>query len=83
LSLRLIKHDAIKTYGRTEVLVRVFFDTRWRWWPASRPDRPISEERAPGNYYVGGWVSPTTGLDAVEKTKISSPCRESNSGSSV
>jgi hypothetical protein len=36
-------------------------------------------ERAPGTYWIGGWVGPRGVLDAVVKRKISSPLRESNS----
>jgi hypothetical protein len=35
-------------------------------------------ERAPGTHWIGGWVDPRAGLDAVAKRKIPSPCRESN-----
>jgi hypothetical protein len=48
-------------------------------WSASQPCRFIPGERAPGNHYVGGWVVPRAGLDAVEKRKILH-CRESNPG---
>jgi hypothetical protein len=36
-------------------------------------------ERAPGTQWIGGWVGPTSGLDAVLKRKIPITCRESNS----
>jgi hypothetical protein len=35
-------------------------------------------EGTPGTYWVGGWVGPRAGLDAVAKRKIPIPCRESN-----
>jgi hypothetical protein len=34
-------------------------------------------ERVPGTHWIGGWVGPRAGLDAVEKRKILS-CRETN-----
>jgi hypothetical protein len=34
------------------------------------------EERALVAHYVGGWVVPGAGLDAVEKRKILCPCQE-------
>jgi hypothetical protein len=33
-------------------------------WLASRP-----EERAPGTHWIGGWVGPRAGPDAVENIK--------------
>jgi hypothetical protein len=33
-----------------------------------------------GAYWIGGWVGPTEGLDVLEKRKISSSYRDSNSG---
>jgi len=30
-------------------------------------------KRAPGTHWIGGWVSPRGGLDAVVKRKIPSP----------
>jgi hypothetical protein len=48
-------------------------------WSASRPGRYTSRERAPGTHWIGGWVGPRAGLDAVAKRRIPSPRRESNS----
>jgi hypothetical protein len=47
-------------------------------WSASRPGRFISRERASGTHWIGGWVCPRAGLDAVVKRKIPSPRLESN-----
>jgi hypothetical protein len=49
-------------------------------WSASRPCRFTSNERAPGNYWIWGWVGPRVGLDAVEKRKISFPCQKATPG---
>jgi hypothetical protein len=38
-------------------------------WSASRPDRFIPKERAPGTHWIGGWVGPRAILDAVVKRK--------------
>jgi hypothetical protein len=40
-------------------------------------------ERAPGTHWIGGWIGLRTGLDAVEKRKISCPYWESNPNSSA
>jgi len=37
---------------------------------------------APRTHWIGGWVSPRTGLDEVVKRKLLSPCRDSNPQSS-
>jgi hypothetical protein len=47
-------------------------------WSALRPGRFTSRERVPGTHWVGGWVGPRAGLDAVVKRKIPSPYRDSN-----
>jgi hypothetical protein len=39
-------------------------------WSASRLCRFTPGERAPGTHWIGGWVGPRFGLDAVEKRKI-------------
>jgi hypothetical protein len=39
--------------------------------------RFTTKERAPGTQWVGGWVGPSAGLDAVVKRKIPSHCRDS------
>jgi hypothetical protein len=47
---------------------------------ASRPGRFIPREITPGTQWVGGWVGPRAGLDAVRggEVKNSSPCQASN-----
>jgi hypothetical protein len=47
-------------------------------WSASRPGRFTIKERAPGTYWIGDWVDPRAGLEAVVKRKIPNPCRDSN-----
>jgi len=44
------------------------------------PSRFTSEERAPDSYWTGGRVGLRTGLDILEKGKISYHCRELNPG---
>jgi hypothetical protein len=53
-------------------------------WSASRRGRFIAKERAsPGTHWIGGFVGPGTGLDAVVERKIPSPCRDWNPRSSI
>jgi hypothetical protein len=47
-------------------------------WSASRLSRFTPRERDPGTHWIGGWVSPRAGLEAVVKGKILSPRRESD-----
>jgi hypothetical protein len=47
-------------------------------WSASRPGRFTPREKAPDTHWIGGWVGPRGGLDAVMKRKILSPCRDSS-----
>jgi hypothetical protein len=44
----------------------------------SRPGRFTARERAPGTHWIGGWVGPRAGLNAVVKRKIPSPQQKSN-----
>jgi len=39
-------------------------------WSASRPGRFTPRERGPGTHWIGGWVGPIVGLNAVAKRKI-------------
>jgi hypothetical protein len=45
-------------------------------WSASRPGRHTSREITPGTHWIGGWVGPKTGLDAMNG-KVPSPFRKS------
>jgi hypothetical protein len=48
-------------------------------WSDSRLGRFTSRVRATGTHWIGGWVGPRDGLEAVVKRKIPSPGRDSNS----
>jgi hypothetical protein len=39
-------------------------------WSALRPGRIIPRETAPGINWIGSWVGPRAGLDAMVKRKI-------------
>jgi hypothetical protein len=47
-------------------------------WSDPRPGRFTPRERDPGTHWIGSWVAPRAGLDAVVKRKVPSPRRESN-----
>jgi hypothetical protein len=47
-------------------------------WSVSNLGLCTTRERAPGTLWIGGWVGPRAGPDAVVKRKIPSPRRESN-----
>jgi hypothetical protein len=38
-------------------------------WSASLPVRFTPVERVPGTHWIGGWLGPTAGLNAVETRK--------------
>jgi hypothetical protein len=40
----------------------------------------LSGKEPLGTHFIGGWVGTRAGLDAVEKSKITFPCQESNPG---
>jgi len=46
------------------------------------PGRFTPKERTPSTHWIGGWVGPRTGVDAMVKGKILSPYRDSNPPSS-
>jgi hypothetical protein len=54
-----------------------------REWSASRSCYFTSGGTVRGNHLIGGCMGPKVGLFVMEKRKISCPCRESNSESSV
>jgi hypothetical protein len=47
-------------------------------WSASRLVHFTPRKRTPGTHWIGDWVGPSTIQDAVMKSKIPSPRRESN-----
>jgi hypothetical protein len=82
LPLCLIKQYTMKMYWGVEVLRYTFSASALggEWWE-SRPGCFTPVERTPGIHWIGGWVGSTAILEAVEKRKIPSPRRESNSNS--
>jgi hypothetical protein len=49
-------------------------------WSSSHPGRFTPGERDPGIRWIGGWVDPRAGLNAVVKRRNLCPCLESNPG---
>jgi hypothetical protein len=74
----------MKAYcGSGGIATRILdFGTRWRSVVSSRLGSFTPRERAPGTHCIGGWVGPRSGLDAVMKGEIPSPCGDSNARSS-
>jgi hypothetical protein len=70
----------MKTYGGSRGIAPPFLTSALDWgeWSASRPDRFNPGERAPGTHWKRGWMGYRASFDAVEKWKISFPCRLSN-----
>jgi hypothetical protein len=59
----------MNTYGGVDVQIDVFLTLTLvgSEWSASRPCRFTPGERAAGTQRIGGWVTPRTGLDDMEK----------------
>jgi hypothetical protein len=61
----------MKAYGAVDVYIHIFLTSELVGeWSASRPCRFTSGERDPGTHWIGGWVGPRAGLDAMEKRNI-------------
>jgi hypothetical protein len=62
-------------YSSTHSLTSALYEGEWS---ASRRGRFTPRERAPVTHWIGGWVGPRAGLNAVVKRKIPAPRQESN-----
>jgi hypothetical protein len=62
----------MKAYGGVDVQIHIFLTSALIGgeWPGSHPDFFTPRERAPGIYWIGGWVGPTAGLDDVEEREL-------------
>jgi hypothetical protein len=74
----------VKAYRGVNVYVHVVLtsNTSWRCWSALLPGPGTHGERAPGTHWIGGWVGPRAGLEAVEKRTFL-VLRDSNSDCSA
>jgi hypothetical protein len=70
----------VKAYWGMEVWLHAFLTLALDGgeWSASRPGRFTPWGNASGTHWIGGWVGPKAGLDAVVKRKIPSPCQDWN-----
>jgi hypothetical protein len=59
---------AVKAWGGTGGVASAFLTSALDGceWSVSRPSCFIPEERVPGTHWIGDWVGPRAGLDAVE-----------------
>jgi hypothetical protein len=74
------EHHPMEAYWGVEVQLHTFLTSALDGgeWSTSRLGCFDPRERAPGTHWIGSWVGPRAGLDAVEKGKIPSPRQESN-----
>jgi hypothetical protein len=57
------------------------FGTRWKWVISFTPLSLHPQDIEPsGTHWIGEWVGPKTGLNAMGRRTISCPCLESNRG---
>jgi hypothetical protein len=70
-----LRHNGVWRYSSTILDL----DTRRRFVVSQpyAPSRFIPREIVPGTHWIGGWLGPGAGLEAVEKRNIL-PSRESN-----
>jgi hypothetical protein len=67
LFLCLTKHHAMKTYWGVEYTSTRSFTSEMYGdeWSATHPCRFTPRKRTPGIHWIGGWMGPAAGLDAV------------------
>jgi hypothetical protein len=70
----------MKTYWGMEMELHAIFDlgTRWRWVVSFTSQLLYHQRKSRWYHWIGGWVGPRAGLDAVVKRKFPSPYLDSN-----
>jgi hypothetical protein len=78
LSLCLTEHHTMTYCGSRSIAPRILdLSTRWRWVVGFTPRPLCPQGKSPGIHWIGCSVGLRAVLDAVVKTKIPSPRRES------
>jgi hypothetical protein len=65
----------MKAYGGVDASIHIFLTSAivGGYWSTSLPGRFTPGERAPGTYWIGGWVDLRAGVDDLEKRKFLTP----------
>jgi hypothetical protein len=75
-------HHYVKMYwgsgGSTPGILNL--SARWNWMVSFTLRHFTPRKKAPGTHWIGGWVGPRAGLDAVAKRKIPSSSWELSAG---
>jgi hypothetical protein len=72
----------MKTYWRSGGVVPHIFNlcTRWRWGVSCTSRPPYPRGKNPRTLWIGGWMCPRAGLNAVAGRESTNACRESSPG---
>jgi hypothetical protein len=75
----------MKTYKGAGVLLHSFLTSAINGGEqlVSRPDRVSPGEKAPNSHWIGSWVTPRDGLDAMAKRKTTVPAGSRSPSSSL
>jgi hypothetical protein len=84
MSLCLTKYHAMKKYSGSGGANPLILSLSIRWIRVAifmpRPRPLCTRSKSHDTHWVGGWVCPRAGLDAVAKKRNPCPCRESSPG---
>jgi hypothetical protein len=73
--LLLTEHNTMEAYWSSGGIAPRILDlgTRWRWVVSFTPRSIYAQRKNPGSHWIGGWVGPRAGLDAVLLPGLESP----------